>query len=98
MVKPFGDAVKAMEKGTYTKTPVQSRFGWHIIKLEDTRDIKPPEFEKVKDNVRNILQSKEVETYLATLKGKAKIEIKGEQAAKPAAPATAAMPKTEADK
>lgn len=96
MVKPFGDAVKAMAKGTYTKTPVQSQFGWHIIKLEDTRDIKPPEFEKVKDNVRNILQSKEVETYLATLKGKAKIEIKGEQAAKPAAPA--AMPKTEAGK
>lgn len=96
MVKPFGDAVKAMEKGTYTKTPVQSQFGWHIIKLEDTRDIKPPEFDKVKDNVRNILQSKEVETYLATLKGKAKIEIKGEQAAKPAAPA--AMPKTEAGK
>ncbi|MDO9371780.1 MAG: peptidylprolyl isomerase [Gammaproteobacteria bacterium] len=98
MVKPFGDAVKTMEKGSYTKTPVQSQFGWHIIKLEDTRDIKPPEFEKVKDNVRNILQSKEVETYLATLKGKAKIEIKGEQAAKPAAPAPAAMPKTEAGK
>ncbi|MDA1107379.1 MAG: peptidylprolyl isomerase [Proteobacteria bacterium] len=95
MVKPFGDAVKAMEKGTYTKTAVQSQFGWHIIKLEDTRDIKPPEFEKVKDNVRNILQSKAVETYLATLKGKAKIEIKGEQAAKPAAPT---MPKTEAGK
>ena len=44
MVKPFGDVVKAMEKGTYAKTPVQSQFGWHIIKLEDTRDIKPPEF------------------------------------------------------
>ncbi len=96
MVKPFGDAVKTMEKGTYTKTAVQSQFGWHIIQLEDMRDIKPPEFEQVKDNVRNILQSKEVETYLATLKGKAKIEIKDAQAAKPAAPA--AMPKTEAGK
>ena len=105
MVKPFGDAVKTMEKGAYTKTAVQSQFGWHIIKLEDTRDIKPPEFEKVKDNVRNILQSKEVETYLATLKGKTKIEIKGEQAAKPSAPvapaparATIDAPKTEAGK
>ena len=87
MVKPFGDAVKTMEKGTYTKTPVQSQFGWHIIKLEDTRDIKPPEFDKVKDKVRNILQNKEIETYLASLKEKAKVEIKGAQETKPEAPA-----------
>ncbi|MDP1707814.1 MAG: peptidylprolyl isomerase [Gammaproteobacteria bacterium] len=100
MVQPFGDAVKTMEKDTYTKTPVQTQFGWHIIKLEDTRDIQPPEFEKVKDNVRSILQNKEVETYLATLKSKAKIEIKDAPAAKPAEPAPAAVdaPPTEADK
>lgn len=97
MVKPFGDAVKAMEKDTYSKTPVQSQFGWHIIKLEDTRDIKPPEFEKVKDNVRSILQNKEVESYLANLKSKAKVEIKDAKAAAPA-PAAADAPKTEAGK
>lgn len=102
MVKPFSDAVKAMAKGTYTKAPVQSQFGWHIIKLEDTREIKPPEFEQVKEKVRNILQNKEIETYLTSLKTKAKIEIKGAQEAKPVAPAPAHAlvdaPKTEAGK
>lgn len=79
MVQPFGDAIKAMEKGTYSKAPVQSQFGWHVIKLEDTREIKPPAFEKVMDNMRNILQNKEIETYLASLKSKAKIKITGEE-------------------
>ncbi len=96
MVQPFGDAVKTMEKGTYTKTPVQTQFGWHIIKLEDTRDIQPPAFEKVKDNIRSILQNKDIETYLTTLKSKAKIEIKDAPATKPAEPAAA--PEAPADK
>ncbi len=38
MVKPFGDAVKALKKGEITPEPVQTQYGWHIIKLEDTRD------------------------------------------------------------
>ena len=102
MVKPFGDAVKTMSKGSYTKTPVQSQFGWHIIKLDDTRDIKPPEIEQVKDEVRNILQNKAIESYLALLKKEAKIEIKGAQEAKPEAPSPDNVlvddPKTEAEK
>ena len=76
MVKPFGDALKELEKGAYTKSPVQSQFGWHIIKLEDTREIKPPEFDKVKDNLRNILLNREIKVHLAELKANAKIEIK----------------------
>ncbi len=38
MVKPFGDAVKGLKKGEITPEPVQTQYGWHIIKLEDTRD------------------------------------------------------------
>ena len=100
MVKPFSDAVVAMEKGTHSKMPVQSQFGWHIIKLEDTREIKPPEFDKVRENIRGMMQNKEVETYLAALKAKAKVEIKGEQKKADAAPAPAPapLPKTEAGK
>ena len=37
MVKPFADAVAALEKGKYTTAPVQTQFGWHVILLEDTR-------------------------------------------------------------
>ena len=36
MVKPFGDAVKGLKKGEITPEPVQTQYGWHIIKLEDT--------------------------------------------------------------
>jgi len=41
MVKPFSDAVAALEKGKYTPEPVQSQFGWHIILLEDSRARRP---------------------------------------------------------
>ena len=47
MVKPFADAVIAMTVGTYTKTPVQSQFGWHVIKLEATRKTPAPTYEQV---------------------------------------------------
>ncbi|MEW6354483.1 MAG: peptidylprolyl isomerase [Pseudomonadota bacterium] len=87
MVKPFADAAAAMDKGKYSKTPVQTQFGWHVILLEDTREIKPPEFENVKDSVRNILRNKQIQDYLAELKNKAKIEVK--ESAAGAAPAAA---------
>ena len=45
MVKPFDDAVIAMTVGTYTKTPVQSQFGWHVIKLEAKRKAPAPTFD-----------------------------------------------------
>jgi peptidyl-prolyl cis-trans isomerase C len=76
MVKPFSDAVASMQKGSYSKTPVQTEFGWHIIFLEDTRDVTPPPFDQVKENVRAVVQGKLVKDYLAQLKAKAKVEIK----------------------
>ena len=42
MVKSFGDAVVKLQKGLYTTVPVQTQFGWHVIKLEDIRDAQPP--------------------------------------------------------
>lgn len=39
MVPPFAEAVRSLQKGEYTKTPVQSKFGWHVILLEDTREV-----------------------------------------------------------
>ncbi|HLA75651.1 MAG TPA: peptidylprolyl isomerase, partial [Gammaproteobacteria bacterium] len=72
MVKPFADAAAAMEKGKYSKTPVQSQFGWHVILLEDSRELAPPEFDKVKENVRGIIKNKQLKEYLEGLKSKAK--------------------------
>jgi len=87
MVKPFSDAVEKMKKGTYTKTPVQSEFGWHVIKLEDEREVQPPAFEGVKAQMEQLMQTKMVNDYVDKLKEHAKIEMlsSGEQPAeKPA--------------
>jgi peptidyl-prolyl cis-trans isomerase C len=73
MVKPFSEAVSRLQKGLYTTTPVQTQFGWHVIKLEDTRDAQPPAFDKVKDELRNSLQKQQLEKLVADLRAKAKI-------------------------
>lgn len=95
VVPPFAQAVEALEKGKYTKAPVQSQYGWHLIVLDDTREVAPPDFDKVKDNVRGIMQNRQIEKYLAGLKSAAKIEIKGEQ---PAAPSVMQPDKKEEQK
>jgi peptidyl-prolyl cis-trans isomerase C len=76
MVKPFSDAVAALQPGQTTDAPVQSQFGWHIIKLEDSRVSEPPPFEEVKDRVKMIVQRKKLQNYLDELRGQAKIEKK----------------------
>jgi peptidyl-prolyl cis-trans isomerase C len=73
MVKPFGDAVVKLEKGNYTPTPVKTEFGWHIIRLEDSRDTQPPAFDSVKDNLRKTLLSVQLDQLVNGLKAKAKI-------------------------
>lgn len=76
MVKPFADAVSSLEKGAITVTPVQSQFGWHVIRLEDSRAPTPPAFEQVKDQVRAIVQRRMLQEYLDGLRKDAKIEKK----------------------
>ncbi len=76
MVKPFADAVKGMEKGTYSKTPVQTEFGWHVILLDDTRQNPPPPFEQVKDRMRAFMQNQQINDYIGKLREQAKIEIR----------------------
>jgi len=74
MVKPFGDAVKGLKKGETTPEPVQTQYGWHIIKLEETRDVAPPPFDQVKPQVMKGLMQKKLVAYVDDLKKNAKIE------------------------
>jgi peptidyl-prolyl cis-trans isomerase C len=74
MAKPFGDAVKTLKKGEMTQEPVQTQFGWHVIKLEDTRETAPPPFEQVKQQVNNGVVQKKLQAYVDGLKKNAKIE------------------------
>lgn len=48
MVKPFADAAFALKKGEFTQKPVKTKFGWHVIKVEDHRTVAPPTFEALK--------------------------------------------------
>jgi peptidyl-prolyl cis-trans isomerase C len=73
MVKPFGDAVKTLKKGEITPQPVQTQYGWHIIRLEDTRDAP---FDQFKTQLTNGIMQKKFQTYIDGLKATAKIEKK----------------------
>lgn len=74
-VKPFSDAMVKLDKGQYTDTPVQSQFGWHVIRLDDTRPAKYPEFDEVKDQLKQSLQQPELQKAVKALRAKAKIEM-----------------------
>jgi peptidyl-prolyl cis-trans isomerase C len=88
MVKPFADAVAALKPGQYTQAPVQTQYGWHVIKLEETRPVATPPFDQVRGRLLQIVQGKAFKTYTDDLLKTAKIERPGAPAApadKPAA-------------
>jgi peptidyl-prolyl cis-trans isomerase C len=76
MVKPFSDATAALEKGAYTKTPVQTQFGWHVIILDDVRESSPPPFDDVKDRIKLLLANQQLQQYVEKMKSSAVIDIK----------------------
>lgn len=73
-VKPFADALVKLEKGKMTDAPVQSQFGWHVIRLDDVRSTQFPPYEQVKQQIRNAMQEQEVQKLVKDLRSKAKIE------------------------
>jgi len=74
MVKPFADAILALKKGETTPAPVQTEFGWHVIRLDDTRDTAPPAFDTVKDRLVQIVEAKKFKSYGDGLVSAAKVE------------------------
>lgn len=68
MVKPFSDAVIALEDGAYTAAPVQTQFGWHVILREDSRETEAPSFEEVKDRLTPVVEQKKLQSYLDGLR------------------------------
>lgn len=76
MVPPFARAVSEMKKGTYSKKPVQTKFGWHVIKLEDTRKTEPPKYEDVKRQLESSINQQRLQQYVQKLRDKAKVVIK----------------------
>ena len=77
MVPPFEQAAFALEPGSYTQEPVQSEFGWHVIRVEEKRMSQPPTLEEVTDELRNFLIRQKFETVMADLRKRYNVEITG---------------------
>ena len=73
-VKPFGDALVKLKKGQTTETPVQTNFGWHVIRLDDERATRIPGYEEAKPQLQQMLQNQAIEKAVNDLRAKAKIE------------------------
>ncbi len=76
MVPAFSAAVEGLTKGTYTKAPVQTQYGWHIIRLDETRAVAAPPFDSVKDRLVQIVEAKKFKAYADDLVKGAKVDKK----------------------
>lgn len=75
VVPEFAGAMRELKKGEVTPKPVQTRVGWHIIKLEESRKIDFPEYEKAKERIAAELLQIEYRKYVEELKAAAKVEV-----------------------
>jgi len=73
-VKPFSDAMVKLDKGKYTAVPVQSQFGWHVIRLDDVRPMQPPPLDQVRSHIIEALQQKQAKEFVDSLMQKATIK------------------------
>lgn len=72
-VDSFAQALVKLKKGEYTQEPVQTNFGYHIIMVEDTRELTFPTLEEAKPGITQRIQEQKWETYTQTLRTKAKV-------------------------
>ena len=72
--KAFSDAMVKLEKGKMTETPVQSRFGFHVIQLDDVRSVTFPPLTQLRPQIQQSLVDQKVAALIRELRAKAKIE------------------------
>ncbi|HTQ71884.1 MAG TPA: peptidylprolyl isomerase [Acidocella sp.] len=77
MVPAFADAAFALKKGEYTKTPVQTQFGWHVILNEGQRTAPTPALADVQQQIRQKLTDQAVQGTLDQVRGQVKIQVFG---------------------
>lgn len=73
-VKPFSEAMVKLQKGQLVDAPVQTQFGWHVIRLDDVRDTQAPPLAQVQGQIRESLQQQRVQAFAEELRKKAKVQ------------------------
>jgi peptidyl-prolyl cis-trans isomerase C len=74
MVPEFAEAAFALGDGEVTQEPVQTQFGWHVIKTEERRTSEPPSFEESQDTLRQEMSQELGDSYMEELRSQAEIE------------------------
>jgi len=72
----FAQALSEMKKGSYSKAPIKSNYGWHVLKLDDIRKKEPATLEQSKKQLRNIIQQQRIQAYVTALRSEAKVDVK----------------------
>ncbi|MEJ2399296.1 MAG: peptidylprolyl isomerase [Gammaproteobacteria bacterium] len=71
----FARAIAELKKGKYTEKPVHTKYGWHVVMLQDKRDAAPPSLKEVRPQIEAALRRERVQQYVKHLRDKAKIQI-----------------------
>jgi peptidyl-prolyl cis-trans isomerase C len=74
MVPPFEEAAFALEVGSHTATPVQSQFGWHVIRVDDVREAQLPSLDELKPQITQQITQQKMQQYKQGLRDKAKVQ------------------------
>ncbi len=92
VIPEIREKAKTLKKGEHAKEVVKTRFGWHVVYMDDRRETPPPAFDKVKDRVRDVLQRRQVEEYIGSLRTTAKVDINKPAEVKPKPQSKALQP------
>lgn len=75
VVPPFAEAVTDLEPEEYTQNPVETRFGWHVILLQDIRETEPRPFDEMRETLRQERVKRHIESFVRELRADSDIEI-----------------------
>lgn len=74
LVPEFAQAMTGLKKGEVSAKPIQTQFGWHLIRLTDVRDLAFPEYDKIKGRIAGQLQQQAIRRYVQALRAEAKVQ------------------------
>jgi peptidyl-prolyl cis-trans isomerase C len=98
MLPEFSDVAFKLKPNEYTKTPVHTRYGWHVIQVLETRVAQPPTYDQVHDEIKQELFRADAKAFIAQARAQVKVELFNangtpvKPGAQPALPTPAAAP------